>query len=593
MTTTATGQRPARAVRRPLHPLPSLAVLGFLATLTGCATVSPERDTTKINSLLADRGAPGLGWERNGAVAEDLPVKALLAEPMTVDRAVRMAMLRSPRLELQYGQLGLARADILEAIQIANPHINAAWLSQQGGGGSQTAYGIAFPLVDLLVVPSRVKLAKLEYERARYQIASAILDVSLDVEAAWYRYVGAQQVADMRSAVADALKTSADLSQRYFDAGNITELQLSREKAAASKARIDAARAAVDARLARLDLNTRIGLTGPDVEWKTAMVLPLPVAAEDDPAELRRMSDQTNLSLLAARQEATIAAKSAGITQAFRLLGTTTLGYSHEREVDKSTIRGPTLDLELPIFNQGQARVARAKAQLQIARGRLAQLELSSGNGVDLAAERVRVLSDVVRIYRQSLIPERESVTARSQEEQNFMLIGIFEVIQAKTQEYDAYQGYLEAVRDYWLARVDLMRLVGARLPSDKEISATTQTVMQILTPPPAPPMAGMAGMEHGGTSGAGSGAETAGMAAMPGMDHSVHQSMAPMAGMPRMKPPTSRAPVSHRNHPPGAGRKPAKPKTSAPMPAGMSMPGMAMPGTSPGAHTQPPGDRP
>ena len=418
--------------------------------------------------------------------------------------------------------------------------------------------------------------------------------MSLDVEAGWYRYVGAHQVADMRAAVADALKTSTDLSQRYFDAGNITELQLSREKAAASKARIEAARAAVDARLARLDLNTRIGLTGPDVEWKTAMVLPLPVAAEDDPAELRRMSDQSNLSLLAARQEAMIAAKSAGITQAFRLLGTTTLGYDHEREVDKSTIRGPTLDLELPIFNQGQARVARASAQLQLARGRLAQLELSTGNGVDLAAERVRVLSDVVRIYRQSLIPERESVTARGQEEQNFMLIGIFEVIQAKTQEYDAYQGYLEAVRDYWLARVDLMRLVGARLPSDKEISATTQTVMQILTPPPAPPMAGMAGSEPVGTSGAGAqGAESAGMATMPGMDHGVRPSMAPMAGMPGMKPPTSKAPARHHNHPPGAGRKPAKPKTSAPMPAGMSMPGMAMPGTSPTAHSQPPGDRP
>jgi cobalt-zinc-cadmium efflux system outer membrane protein len=571
-------------------PIKTIAVLGVALSLGACATVNPERDNAKINALLADRGASGLGWERNSATANDPTVREWLAEPMTVDRAVQMAMLRSPRLQQQYGQLGLARADILDAVQIANPHISASWLPQQGGGGAQTAYGIAFPLVDLLVLPSRVKLAKLEYERARYQIASAILDVSLDVEAAWYRYVGAQQVADMRAAVADALKTSADLSQRYFDAGNITELQLSREKAAASKARIDAAHAAVDARLARLDLNTMIGLTGPDMEWKTVMVLPLPVAREDDSAELRRMADQNNLSLLAARQEAVITAKSARITRAFRLLGSTTLGYDHEQEVDESTIRGPTLDLELPIFNQGQARVARANAQVQLARARLAQLELSSGNGVDLAAERVRVLSDVVRIYRESLIPERESATARGQEEQNFMLIGIFEVIQAKTQEYDAYQGYLEAVRDYWLARVDLMRLVGARLPSDKEISATTPTVMQILTPLPAPAMAGMAGMEHGGMSGVGSeGAGSESMAAMPGIDHGAHQAMAPMAAM---GPPTLKT-TGHHRRARGAARKPAKPKSSPRMPAGMSMPGITMPETAPGAHIQPPGGRP
>jgi len=43
----------------------------------------------------------------------------------------------------------------------------------------------------------------------------------------------------------------------------------------------------------------------------------------------------------------------------------------------------------------------------------------------------------------------------------------VFELIQAKRQEYDAYQSYLEAIRDYWLARTDLMRAVGARLPSE------------------------------------------------------------------------------------------------------------------------------
>ncbi len=43
----------------------------------------------------------------------------------------------------------------------------------------------------------------------------------------------------------------------------------------------------------------------------------------------------------------------------------------------------------------------------------------------------------------------------------------MFELIQAKRQEYDAYQSYLEAIRDYWLARTDLLRAVGARLPSE------------------------------------------------------------------------------------------------------------------------------
>ncbi|OYW39178.1 MAG: hypothetical protein B7Z42_06395, partial [Brevundimonas sp. 12-68-7] len=234
----------------------------MLATVAACATVDPTQDTIEINRLLQERGAPALGWETNAATEDPSSVRDWLAQPMTADLAVRMAMLRSPRLQEQYAELGLARADVLEAIQVANPRLGASRLSLEDGVGEQLTYGLSAPLIDLLVLPSRVRLARLENQRARYQIASAVLDVSLDVEAAWYSYVGATQVAEMRAAVAEALDVSADLSQRYFDAGNITELQLNRELAAASSARIDAARAKVEARMARLELNSLIGLRG-------------------------------------------------------------------------------------------------------------------------------------------------------------------------------------------------------------------------------------------------------------------------------------------------------------------------------------------
>jgi len=494
----------------------SVFALALMATMSACATVDPTLDTAEINRLLSDRGAPALSWETNGAVGHEATVQTWLGEAMTVDRAVKMAMLRSPRLQEQYGELGLARADILEAVQIANPRLGVSRLAMADGPGSQLSYGLAMPLVDLLVLPSRVRLARAEHERARYRIASAVMDVSLEVEAAWYAHVAARQVAEMRAAVAEGLDVSADLAQRYFDAGNISELQLSREQAAASEARIDAARAAVEARMARLELMTLIGLSGAEAEWQATTVLPLPVSTEDDPAELRRMAAESSLALLAARREAEISASAAGVTRAFRLLGDTGIGYEREEEIDGSRISGPTLDLELPIFNQGQARVARAQAQLRLAQARLARIELASTHAVDAGAERVRVMSDVVRIHREALVPQRETVVARSQEQQNYMLIGVFDLIRAKTEEYDAWQSYLEAVRDYWLARVDLMRVVGARLPSERQASEPTPSVSDILTPPNGPGMQGMDHSQHGA-------APAVATAPPPAPDHSNH----------------------------------------------------------------------
>ena len=460
-----------------------LTAIGVAALLTGCATVHPVLDTPQINKMLAARGAPALGWDKAAGGEDSALVAGWLAEPLTAERAVRVAMLRSPRLQQDYARLGLARADIMEAVQIANPRIGLSTLALGNGSGSQFSVGIAMPLVDLLVLPSRVKLARSDFERAKLDIAATVLAVSFDIEQDWYEYVGAQQVADMRQAVAAALATSAELAKRFFDAGNISELQLKREEAVAAEARISAARALVAARMARLKLNLAIGLSGQEASWQTAGRLPLPVVQEDDPADLMRIATVGNLELLAAHREVDILSDVAGISRKFRLLGGTEIGYDREREVGGSVIRGPTLNLELPIFNQGGAKVARADAHLLQARARLAELQLKTDNMVRLGAERVRVLSDIVQTHRAALIPAREKIVARSQQEQNFMLIGVFELIQAKTQEYDAYQGYLEAIRDYWVARLDLMRAIGARLPSDQQATADTAGVSEILAP--------------------------------------------------------------------------------------------------------------
>lgn len=532
----------------------SARLLALVATisLAGCTTFDPGRDHVAIGKLLADRGAPASGWDENGRSDVDAQVQQWLAQPMTADLAVQMAMLRSPRLQQVYGELGLARADVLDAVQVANPRISLSSLALAGGPGSQFVFGVAQPVVDLLTLPAKRRLAQLDYQRARYEVAAAILGVQLDVQTAWYRYVGAQQVADMRAAVADALQVSADLAQRFYDAGNITELQLNREKAAASQARIEAAQAAVAGKIARLELNTMIGLGQTDANWKSETVLPLPVLQEEDVTELQRLARANSLDLLAAQQGVEVAAGAARITRQFRLLGATTVGYDREREVDRSVIRGPTLDLELPIFNQGGARVARTEARLRIARAKLAQIALASGNGVTTAAERVRVLAEVVGIYRQALVPQREIVVRQSQLEQNFALIGEFEVLQAKAQEFGAYQGFLEAVRDYWLARLDLARLVGSRLPSDAEAKRNTPSVTDIVSPPAAP---AMDHSMHGGHNAA---------PAAPAMDHSMHggHNAAPAApaAQPEHGMPATPGPVyNHQSEPnPTASPEPA-----------------------------------
>ena len=66
---------------------------------------------------------------------------------------------------------------------------------------------------------------------------------------------------------------------------------------------------------------------------------------------------------------------------------------------------------------------------------------------------------------------QREAVVAQTQRELNYMLVGAFDLLLAKQQEYAAYGDYLDAVRDYWLARSALSRAVGRRLPEPETMN--------------------------------------------------------------------------------------------------------------------------
>ena len=470
-----------------LSPARALPALAFALALAGCASLSPQPPADEVSSLLESRGAVAVDWSAVGAPADERrALSEWLDKPMTLDAALRVAMLQSPSLREEYGRLGLARAEVLEAVQLENPRLSLSRLSVDGGGHNRTA-GLSLPLVDLLVLPARARLAAADYERARLDVAGSVLGIAADVEAAWYAYVAARQVAAMRGAVAEGSAAAAELAQRFFDAGNISELQLRQEQAIASEARIDALRARADAGRHRLELNTLLGLSGPAAQWEVSENLPLPVPREDDPAQLVQLARDGNLELLAARQEAQVLADALGLTRTLRWLGSSEIGYEREEEADGKRLRGPHLSLELPVFNQGQAKMARAQAQLAGALARVQRAELSSENAVRLGAEAVSALREVVALHRDALVPQREDIVARQQERQNFMLIGVFELVQAKVAEYDAYQAYLEAVRDYWLARVELSRAVGQRLPSDADVGALTPAVQDILAPAAAP----------------------------------------------------------------------------------------------------------
>ena len=65
---------------------------------------------------------------------------------------------------------------------------------------------------------------------------------------------------------------------------------------------------------------------------------------------------------------------------------------------------------------------------------------------------------------RDTVLPQRQEVLRLTLQQYNSMLKGAYDLLGAKAAEAAAERSYVEAWRDYWIARADLERAVGGKL---------------------------------------------------------------------------------------------------------------------------------
>ena len=470
------------------YPIRLAASVVAAMALAACASLPPERGYAETSAAVEARLGIAPTYRPGPAAAGSTAEADVPTKPLSVDDAIRIAFIHNPRMQEVYARIGLSRAELEDARRVSNPTLGYAKLDPRTGPGAQITRSLSLGFSELLLLPARKRFATAELARIQNVVAAELLVLATDVETAWYTSVGATLVAQMRDAVATSAQASAELAQRFFDAGNINRLQLEQERAASVRARIDAVRADAEADRARSQLANLLGVPSHGA-WSTLQQLPSPPVIEMDTEALVDLARSQRLDLVAARQSVTQREDALGVTRRWRWLGSIDIGYEREEEVDGSEIRGPTLALALPIFNQGQGALARARAELLSARSELDALTLSVQNGTRLALDQLRLSHDIAERYRTALLPSREAIVARSQEQTNFMLMGVFELIRAKQDEYDAYQEYLEAVRDYWIARAELKQQIGGELPDDASDRPGTIGVEAILPAAEMPPM--------------------------------------------------------------------------------------------------------
>jgi cobalt-zinc-cadmium efflux system outer membrane protein len=441
-----------------------------LILITSACVVPRKAGFDDVAKSLASRTDHRVHWyqgtEEDRRVAEE--TGRLLQGELTAETATQIALFNNPQLQATYERLGVAQAEVVQAGLLKNPSISFHWGFRFGepSGLDEIVGSLTQGFLDLFLIPLKKRFANAEFRRVKLEVADAVLATVDEVRQAFYTVQAATQVVSMWQMILEAQQAATELAVRQHEAGNISDLDLSNEQAAYVQAKLDLAHAEYQRLADREKLTRLLGVWGIDVEYRVTPKLPELPPKEPELAHLERVAIEHRLDLAAAQEELRLSAAALQVTKGSRVVSGLNVGMNGHRDPDGPKTIGPTIDLELPIFDQKQAEVARLRAQMRAAQHRADALAITIRSEVRQARNRLLAARMTIEYYAKTLVPLRERIVALSQEQYNAMLLGVYQLLQAKQNEFNSYREYIEVVRDYWIARADLERAIGTRLAS-------------------------------------------------------------------------------------------------------------------------------
>ncbi len=444
--------------------------VGFvlLSLVPGCASMQKERGHDDVARIVLRRTGHHTGWERGTPEARQIAerVKKLLTGGLTRETAVEIALVNNPKLQETYDELDVSQADLVQAGLLSNPTLGGSiGFRMNGSGRPEYEVSLVENFLDLFLLPLRKRVAEAEFQAETLRVAHAVLEVVAETSKEFAAVQAGEQTVVLMRGLSQGADAAATLANQQFEAGNITERVLVTQRAASVQADLDLARDELTLTEQREKLNRSLGLWGPEMAWKLGQSLPA-VPAGDAPLDhLEVTALKQRLDVGAAQKQLELMDTALSLAKTSRYTGVINVGAHMHQDVTGPRLIGPSLSLELPIFDQRQALIGRLEAQRRQAQRQLDALGLDVRYEVRLAKAKLELNRHAADQYLKELLPLRRTALAQSELEYNAMQIGLYELLATKKAEIETFRAYIESVRDYWVARAELERALGGHLP--------------------------------------------------------------------------------------------------------------------------------
>ena len=447
----------------------SILCVVFMAS--GCA-INPRPAFDETNATVRTRTGLETTWMRSEA-EEALVlarVREMLKEPLSPRQAAQIALINNRALQASLEELGVAHANLAAAGLPGNPEIEGfiGWPSEKSAS-KKIDLGFGMDILDLVVLPSRRNLARLELKQAKALAGSHILEVAARAQTEAYELQALEATAAITATALEIEEALTEFAQARFKAGTLAELEFEEESAHRDELKARRAMLELDVRRKREEINQTLGLWGDLTGWSMEPLSSDLPGRDPEGADFESVALAQRLDLTAARAAIELLEGTLRLQKRTRLLPAgVRVGVETEKE-DGVRITGPRVALQLPIFNPGRAESARVEA-LYFQAQRLLE------DGATRARAEVREKRDQL-LGSRALIAHHESIVAPRKKRivemkrgyYNMMLKGADDLLRARRDEVEAEADLIEARKSYWIARTELALALGGAIPGAAE----------------------------------------------------------------------------------------------------------------------------
>lgn len=432
---------------------------------SGCTKIPPVNDC-RVASIIDGRIDQEVHWDQ-GCCEEDQGYDALqnlLKDDLTADSAVQIALLNNPEIQVAFEEIGIAHADLVQAALFHNPVFDGyVRFPDHHSLQLNTAFSVTQNILDIFLIPLRMKIATVEMEQAHLRAANEVLNVAFEVQEIFYKLQTEQIRQDLLASVIQATEAANQLAVAQREQGNSNDLELQSRMNEYLESKIAFAQSQVELIRLRERMNQLLGLSSSGLCWQTTYDLP-PLPEEEIPVEcLESVALSQRLDLDVARWEVERIARMLGVKQWWAYTNIAA-GISTEHEAEGFQETGAGFSGSIPLFNYGQADRARLYAMYRQSQERQKALEIEVLSELRSARDQLFANRNLVLMYQKELLPLQEQIISMSQRYYNTMALSVYKLLDAKKHELQMQINYQLNRRNYWISHVELDRALGGNL---------------------------------------------------------------------------------------------------------------------------------